>query len=385
MTDRTPTATTSFELPASHVRLRERAANLAAELAPVAAAADASTEPHAETVEALRASGLCELTVPAAYGGLLDRVDPLAVTVVREALMAGSAHLDSLFAMQGIGSFALATAGGDELRTEWLPRVASLRAIAALALTEPEVGSDMRQIATSIEARGDELVVDGTKAFITNAGAAAFYSVLGRERDGYSLVLVPADAPGVTVEPGPDLIAPHILGTVRLDGVAVPAGNRIGASGEGFRLTLATLAAFRVSVAGSAVGLAQAALEEAVRHARGREQFGAPLSDIGAVSQPLARSWAEIEAARSLTYRAAAAAAADPRGALDLSSMAKVVATETAGAVVDRCVQAMGRFGLRSDSKIERLYRNARPLRVYEGATEVILDALARRLVKETP
>jgi acyl-CoA dehydrogenase len=138
-----------------------------------------------------------------------------------------------------------------------------------------------------------------------------------------------------------------------------------------------------VSVAGSALGLAQAALVEAVRHARTRQQFGAPLASIGAVAQSLARSWTDIEAARAMAYRAAAAAARDPLGALHLSSMAKVTATETAGVVVDRAVQIMGRFGLVRGSKIERLYRYARPLRIYEGATEVILDSLSRRLLKE--
>lgn len=137
---------------------------------------------------------------------------------------------------------------------------------------------------------------------------------------------------------------------------------------------LATLAVFRVSVAGSAVGLAQAALDEALRHATVREQFGAPLIALGAVSQNVALSWTEIESARALTYRAAALAGSDPLGRLDLSSIAKVGATEAAGRVVDRSVQVMGRFGLVRGSKIERLYRNARPLRVYEGATEVLLD-----------
>ncbi|MCP9977482.1 acyl-CoA dehydrogenase family protein [Actinomadura madurae] len=145
---------------------------------------------------------------------------------------------------------------------------------------------------------------------------------------------------------------------------------------------LATLAVFRVSVAGSAVGLAQAALDEALRHATVREQFGAPLIALGAVSQNVALSWTEIESARALTYRAAALAGSDPLGRLDLSSIAKVGATEAAGRVVDRSVQVMGRFGLVRGSKIERLYRNARPLRVYEGATEVLLDSLARRLAK---
>jgi acyl-CoA dehydrogenase len=152
--------------------------------------------------------------------------------------------------------------------------------------------------------------------------------------------------------------------------------------GKAFSLMLQTLAVFRVTVAASAVGLAQAALDESLRHARTRQQFGKPLFELGAVGQSLAQSWADVEAARALTYRAAALAQSDPLGHLDYSSIAKVNATEAAGRVVDRSVQTMGRFGLVRGAKIERLYRNARPLRIYEGSTEVLLDSLARRLAK---
>lgn len=371
-----------FELPQRYRSIQARARQLAAQVEPLADEADASDRLHIPTRDALRASGLCELSVPRAYGGRFERVDPLAVTVAREALMSTSAHLDSLFGMQGVGSFALSVGGHEQLKQRWLPRVATVEAIAALALTEPDVGSDLRSITTRMVERDGRVIIDGRKAFITNAGAAAFYVVLARDADAYSMVLVPAEADGVSITAGPGLIAPHILGEVTFSAVSVPADHRIGARGEGFPLALASLASFRVSVAGAAVGLAQAALDEAVRHTTGRTQFDKPLSSLGAVAQQLALSWCEIEAARSLTYRAAAAAGADPLAALQLSSMAKVIATETAGKVVDRAVQVMGRFGLVTGSRIERLYRNARPMRIYEGASEVILDSLARRLVK---
>jgi len=163
----------------------------------------------------------------------------------------------------------------------------------------------------------------------------------------------------------------------------VPAAYRLGVPGKAFSLMLQTLAVFRVSVAGSAVGLAQAALDEALRHTSARTQFGRPLAELGAASQSLALSWTEIEASRALVYRAAALAERDPLAHLDFTSMAKIQATEAAARVVDRCVQSMGRFGLVKAEKIERLYRNARPLRIYEGSTEVLLDSLARRLVKK--
>jgi len=372
-----------FQLPDPYLRLQAEARELAASVADIAGRADEAERVDPDVRDRLRASGLCQVVVPAEFGGRYGAVDSLAVTVVREALAAESAHLDSLFAMQGIGSYAVSAAAGESVRKRWLPAVGALEAIAALGLTEPGVGSDLKAITTTIEERGDEIVIRGHKSFITNAGDADFYCVLGKEGDGYSLVLVPADTPGVTVEHPHQIIAPHVLGDVILDDVRVPPDHRIGDAGQGFRLVLATLATFRVSVAGAAVGLAEAALREAVRHTAAREQFGVPLARLGPVPTLLAMSWTDIEMARALTYRAAAAATSDPRGSLHLSSLAKVGATEAAGRVVDRAVQVMGRFGLVRGSKIERLYREARPMRIYEGATEVILDSLAKHLVKE--
>jgi acyl-CoA dehydrogenase len=372
-----------FELPEKYVELQREGRALAAQVVDIAARADEAERADPEVRELLQASGLCELMVPAEFGGRFEKVDSLAVTVVREALAAESAHLDSMFAMQGIGSYALGVAGSDAVRKRWLPAVTSVDAIAALALTEPHVGSDLRAISTRVEQRDDELVLTGHKSFINNAGDAAMYTVLAKEGDGYSLVVVPADTPGVSVQHPHQVIAPHILGDVLLDDVRVPLDHRVGESGKGFKLMLATLATFRVSVAGAAVGLAESALREAVRHTSGREQFGVPISQLGPVPAMLATSWTDVEMARALTYRAAAAAAEDPLGSLHLSSLAKFGATEAAGRVVDRSVQVMGRFGIVRGSKIERLYREARPMRIYEGSTEVILDSLAKRLVKE--
>jgi acyl-CoA dehydrogenase len=372
-----------YELPQRYLSLQAEARELAASVADRAAVADEADRVDPVMREALAASGLAAVTVGAEYGGRFERVDSLAVTVVREVLAGTSAHLDSLFAMQGIGSFPLSAGGRQTPRKRWLPSIATCEAIGALALTEPEVGSDLRAITTTVRAEHDDLVVDGRKSFITNAGDASFYSVLCREDGAYSLVLVPADTEGLRVEHPHQIIAPHVLGDVTFDGVRVPADHRLGEPGTGFRLTLATLATFRVSVAGAAIGLAQRALDEALRHTSAREQFGVPIARLGPVANALAMSWTEIEMARSLAYRAAAAAARDPLAALALSSMAKVGATEVASRVVDRAVQAMGRFGLVRGSVIERLYREVRPMRIYEGSTEVILDSLAKQLVKK--
>jgi acyl-CoA dehydrogenase len=323
--------------------------------------------------------------VPAEYGGRSERIDPLAICVAREVLMATSSHADSLFALQGIGSYAITTAGSAAQRAAWLPRVARAEALAALALTEPDAGSDLKMVSTEVVGGNRGLRLNGSKSFISNGASAAFFAVFAREGQGYSMFLVPADTAGVAVTPSPELIAPHVLGEIRFSDVELPLDARLGDSGQGLDLVFATLSVFRVSVAGAAVGLAQAALEVAVRHARTRQQFGRPLARHGAVAQLLADSWTEIEMARLLTYRAAHRAVRDPASALPQSSMAKLAATEMASRVVDRCVQIMGRFGLIRGSKIERLYRQARPMRLYEGASEVLRLGIARQLVEQVP
>jgi acyl-CoA dehydrogenase len=297
---------------------------------------------------------------------------------VREIFAGVSGHLDALFAMQGIGSFAITSAGSHEQRRDWLPRVASGSALAALALTEPAAGSDLRNIVTSLSAENRSLVVDGRKSFITNGGVAAFYTTLVREPTGLSLVLIPADTAGVRTEPCPPLISPHVIADVVFERVSMHPDARIGLAGSGFDHVIATLAVFRASVGAAAIGLAQTALETATRHVKARHQFGKPLARQGAVEAMLADSYTEIEMARLLVYRAAWQAAKDPSGAITHSSMAKLAATEAAGRVVDRCVQMMGRFGLIRDSTVERLYRQARPMRIYEGASEVLKQGIAR-------
>ena len=371
----------NIDLSDEYQEIRSAALDLARKVEPLAVEADAASEVHAGVLRLLVESGLSRLMVPARYGGRFERVDPLAICVAREVMMATSSHLDSLFALQGIGSFAISHGGSDEQRQAWLPIVASCEALAALALTEPESGSDLKSLQTTVAATPGGFVLNGEKSFISNAGAAAFYTVLAREGEGFSMVLVPAETRGVTARPLPELIAPHVLGDVSFDDVRLDEGARIGRAGEGMDLVLATLAVFRVSVAGAALGVAQAALDEATRHAAERRQFGRPLARLGAVAAMLADSWTEIEMARLLTYKAAAMARDNPAASLHYSSMAKLAATETAGRTVDRAVQIMGRFGLVRDTKIERLYRQARPMRIYEGASEVLRLGIARALV----
>lgn len=372
-----------FELPDRYLAIRDEARAVGAIVEPLSQAADEMDDIHPGVLESLRDSRLGELVVPGEFGGRTDQVDPLAVCVAREGLMATSSHLDSLFALQGIGSYAISRGGTSKQRREWLPKIAKFQALAGLALTEPAAGSDLKSVTTTVEETQAGLLINGEKSFISNAGFASFYSVFARDGNGFSMILVPADCKGVTFTSGPQIIAPHVLGGVRFENVEVPTVNRLGASGSGLELVLATLAVFRVSVAGAAIGLADAALREATRHAVDREQFGRPLARLGAVSALLADSWVDLEQARLLTYRAAERAQIDPAASLHESSMAKLAATEAASRIVDRCVQVMGRWGLIRGSKIERLYRQARPMRVYEGASEVLRLGIAKALTEK--
>ena len=372
-----------FELDHTYKALQAEAAEVAGRVEPIADEADALSTVHPGVRSALAESRLWELLIPAAHGGRFEEIDPLAVAVVRETLMATSSHLDSLFALQGIGSYAITRGGDDEQRAAWLPRVVTGEALAALGLTEPVAGSDLKGITTELVPDGDGLRLRGAKSFISNGGAAAFYTVLARDGDGHSMVLVPADREGVSAEPTPEIIAPHVMGEIDFADVAIAEDEILGVRGSGFDLVMATLSVFRVSVAGASLGLGQAALEEGTRHAASREQFGRPLARLGAVADMLGDSWAELEAARLLTYRAGTLARADPATSLHVSSMAKLVASETAGRITDRAVQVMGRWGLVRGSKIERLYRQARPMRVYEGASQVLKLGIARALVDE--
>ena len=372
-----------FVLDTSYAKLQDEARAICRTVEPFAADADAMSTVHQGVFDALAQSRLWELLVPASHGGRHEQVDPLAIAVVREVLMGTSSHLDSLFALQGIGSYAITSGGTDAQKDAWLPRVLTGEALAALALTEPEAGSDLKGIITALSPNGHGYLLNGEKAYISNGGAAAFYSVLAREGDSYTMVLVPADSPGLTVTATPELASPHVLGDLTFEAVAVDPEQRIGEPGRGFDLVLATLAVFRLSVAGASLGLAQAALEEAVHHAANRRQFGKPLARQGAVAEMLADSWAELEAARLLTCRAGELARENPAAALHHSSMAKLTASEAAGRIVDRSVQVMGRWGLVRDSKIERLTRQARPMRIYEGASQVLRLGIARALVDE--
>lgn len=349
------------------------------------------TDPDAacrEWVQRLGAAGFLRYTVPAIHGGALEQIDSRALCILRETFAAHDALADFAFAMQGLGSGALSLAGSETLQAAWLPRVAQGTAIAAFALSEPDAGSDVAALTTRAVRDGDGWRLHGTKTWISNGGIADFYCVFARSdaassgARGISAFLVSADEPGLTVTERIPTISPHPLATLRFDDCGVRDTNRLGAEGEGFKLAMRTLDIFRVSVAAAAVGFARRALHESVSRASDRAMFGTTLA-----AQPLAQAIigdmaTDLDAAALLTYRAAWQRDTTTSRTTAVAAMAKLAATEHAQTIIDRAVQLHGGAGVRVGSVVERLYRDIRALRIYEGATEVQRLLVGRETLK---
>ncbi len=339
-------------------------------------------------VALLAERGLLRLTVPSFDGeDGAARYDVRALCIAREGLARASGFADVMFAMQGLGSAPIAFAGDAEQRAR-LREVVSAEAVCAFALTEPEAGSDVQSMQTSAVRDGDDYVLDGTKTFISNAGVADLYTVFAKTdpeagHAGISAFVVDAGTPGFEVVERQEVIAPHPIGTIRFDGCRVPARRRVGAEGEGFKLAMRTLDVFRVTVGAAANGLARRALAEAIGRARTRVQFGKPIGRFQAIQFHVAAMATELDAARLLVFRAAAAMDREGAARPLESSMAKLSATETAQRVADRAVQVFGGAGVLKGNVVERLYREVRALRIYEGTTEIQHVVIGRRLLDD--
>jgi alkylation response protein AidB-like acyl-CoA dehydrogenase len=313
-------------------------------------------------------------------------IDTRAICLIRETLARHNGLADFAFAMQGLGSGAISLFGTAAQRERYLPRVARGDAIAAFALSEPDAGSDVAAMRCTARADGDAYVLDGAKTWISNGGIADFYVVFARTGEapgarGISAFIVDADTPGLAIAERIDVIAPHPLARLRFDGCRVPADRRIGEPGQGFKVAMATLDVFRTSVAAAALGFARRAFDEALAHARARPMFGQHLADFQLTQAKLAQMATSIDSSALLTYRAAWQR---DRGAkvTKEAAMAKMTATESAQQVIDAAVQMFGALGVTSGHPAERLYREIRALRIYEGATEVQQLIIARELLR---
>lgn len=321
-----------------------------------------------------------------AHGGALDAIDTRTICLIRETLARHSGLADFAFAMQGLGSGAISLAGSDALKARYLPRVARGEAIAAFALSEPEAGSDVAAMACAARADGDHYVLDGAKTWISNGGIAHFYVVFARTGEapgarGISAFVVDADTPGLDASERIELMAPHPMATLRFANCRIAASQRIGAAGEGFKVAMRTLDVFRTSVAAAALGFARRALDEALHRATTRRMFNQVLADFQLTQAKLAQMATTIDSAALLTYRAAWQRD-QGRSVTREAAMAKMVATEGAQQVIDAAVQLWGGLGVVSEQPVERLYRDIRALRIYEGATEVQQLIIARELLK---
>ncbi len=317
--------------------------------------------------------------------GAGERLDVRTLCLSREILARHDGLADFSFAMQGLGAGPLSLFGNAEQR-RWLEQTRSGRAIAAFALSEPRSGSDVAAIETTAERHGDGFRLDGEKTWISNGGIADFYVVFARTGEapgakGLSAFLVPADAPGLTVVERLAVMAPHPLARLAFDSVALPAGALIGPAGAGFRIAMSVLDVFRSTVGAAALGFARRALDESLARTKERALFGAPMAELQLVQGHLADMALDVDAAALLVYRAAWTKDRGADRVTREAAMAKLYATDRAQAVIDRAVQLHGGDGVRHGQVVERLYREIRALRIYEGASDVQRIVIARQIL----
>lgn len=322
-----------------------------------------------------------------AHGGAQEAIDTRSICLVRETLARHSGLADFAFAMQGLGSGAISLAGTEAQKKAYLPRVAAGDAIAAFALSEPDAGSDVAAMQCSARIEGDYAVLNGSKTWISNGGIADFYVVFARSGEaegarGISAFIVDATTPGFSVSDRIHVIAPHPLGTLQFDNCRIPLTQRIGAAGEGFKVAMRTLDVFRTSVAAAALGFARCALDQGLARATTRKMFKHTLADFQLTQAKLAQMATTIDSSALLVYRAAWQRD-QGHNVTKEAAMAKMVSTEGAQQVIDAAVQLWGGMGVVSGVPVERLYREIRALRIYEGATEVQQLIIARELLKD--
>ena len=346
-------------------------------------------DPHAACrsyVAQLGAAGWLRHAVPDSAS---DRrgIDVRAVCLIRETLGYVSGLAEFAFAMQGLGSGPIALFGSEALRRAYLPEVATGKAIAAFAISEAGAGSDVAALQTTARSDGSGIVIDGEKTWISNAGLAAFYVVICRWPEGgdrsFIALVVDADNPGLSVSAPIDVMAPHPLGTVTFQNCRVAADAVIGEPGQGMRVALGTLDVFRTTVGAAALGFARRALDDALRHVRARHVFGKPLADFQLTQAKLADMATAIDAAALLVYRAAWLRDRGVERTTREAAMAKLVATESAQRVIDDALQLLGGRGVVRGEAVERLYREIRALRIYEGTSEIQKLIIAGQVLKD--
>ena len=329
-----------------------------------------------EFVRRLAAGGWLKYTVPAPWGGKFDTLDVRSLCLMRETLAQHSGMADFSFVMQGLGSGPISLFGSDELRSKYLPEVASGKRIAAFALSEPESGSDVAAMTTTARLDGDHYILNGEKTLISNGGLAHQYVVFARTEEtpgakGLSAMVVDADIPGFSVAERFNVIAPHPLGLLKFENCRISNANLLGNPGDGFKIAMSSLDVFRSTVGAAALGFARRAHDEALSHAQNRVSFGKPLSNYQLIQEKLADMALKIDAAALLVYRSAWTKDTQHGRVTRVAALAKLYATESAQEIVDQAVQIWGGMGVVVGTTVERLYREVRGLRIYEGTSEI--------------
>ena len=373
-----------------HAFLDERHALLAGEASDFAAREVASRpEPRDDDAARRDARDLLVRIGGAGWFEPIQNQDWRACCLVREALAAASPLADAVFALQGLGTLPILFSENESARERWVDAAIAGRAMAAFAMTEPEAGSDVAAMATTARRDGDSYRLDGTKTYISNAGIADFYTVFAKTgtkesgRTELSAFVVSAKMPGFSVVERTSMMAPHPIGEIAFEGCRVPAEDMVGNEGDGFRLAMETLDTFRSSVGAAACGMARRALDEALRYALTRRQFGRLLAEHQLIQEKLADMTTELDAARLLVYRAAHLKNSGATSVTREASEAKLFATEAACRIVDSALQIHGGMGLVRGNVVERLYRDVRALRIYEGTSEIQKLVIAGQLLKE--
>jgi acyl-CoA dehydrogenase len=336
-------------------------------------------------VRKLGEAGWLRVAVPSPHGGGRTSLDVRSLCIARETLASVSGLADFAFAMQGLGAGPISLFGSEELKGRYLPPVAEGGAIAAFAISEREAGSDVAAMRTTARLDGDHYVIDGEKTWISNGGIADHYVVFCRlaDSDGRFIALVvEAGDPGLSVPERISTLAPHPLGTLRFDGCRVPDGRVVGAPDKGLRVALGTLDVFRSTVGAAALGFARRALAESLDFAAERELFGKRLAEFQLTQSKVARMATEIDASALLVYRAAWTRDMGAGRITREAAMAKMYATEAAQRVVDDALQLLGGRGVVAGHPVERLYRDVRALRIYEGTTEIQQLVIADQVMK---
>jgi acyl-CoA dehydrogenase len=365
---------------------RELDAWAAEHIAPLADDHDDVDAACARLVRLLGEAGWLQYCIPASHGGKFETMDVRSLCLIRETLARHSGLADFVFALQGLGSGVISNFGSDALKAKYLPKVASGEMVAAFALTELDSGSDVAATASTAEDRGDHYVVNGAKTYISNGGIADFYVTILRSGEapgtrGLSALVIDAGTPGLEIAERIQVAAPHPLATLRFHDLKVPKDQLVGIAGAGFAQAMTNLDIFRPTVGAAALGFARRALDEALTRVKGRKLFGGSLADLPIAQAQLAEMAIDIDASALLIYRAAWTKDVKKGRVSREAAMAKLYATDQAQVVIDKAVQLFGGLGVVSGQIVEQLAREIRPLRIYEGASEVQKLIIARQLL----